>query len=381
MTGDAAAPSPALPSEPADWGLFQVLLHSALSSLRATAYAAAAMLTALLLGGVLLLVSRYNPVDAYGALFSGGFGSLDNFSVTVNDSAPLLVGAVGFVIAIRAGVINIGQEGQFSLGGVGAAMVGLQPWIGSLPSALAILLCLAAGFLFGAAWASIAGILRIWRGANEIIVTLLLGFVGLRLTTWLAAGPLYDPGQGFPESKALAPNTSLPLLYAAGGMHIGILIALAAALLGWSYLRYSRSGFSLRIVGASASAGRYAGLPINRLALLALALSGGLAGLGGAILILGVQFRLVDGFALGLGFTSVAVALVAGTNPLSCIPVALFFGFLEAGGQQMAQFGGVPSALTSAIEGVAILFVLVGLAVDERRRRRARHAPRRGGAP
>lgn len=336
-------------------------------------YAIGALAGALVVSAALMLVAGYDPVAAFRALFEGGFGSQSNASATLNLTAPLLLSAVGAAIAFRAGVFNIGQEGQIAIGGMAAAFVALRlPGFPDLTPWIAIPLCLIAGTVVGALWASLTTLARFIAGANEVIVSLLLSFVAVLITSYVASGPLFRDGAGFPQSDVIPSPGWLPVFATRGLLHVGIVIAVVAAVLGWIVMRFTRAGFSLRVVGASVPAADYANISYKRQFAVAMLISGGMAGIAGAVEVLGSQHKLIIGFSTGFGFTSLAAALLAGLNPLACILTALLFAFISLGGVQMQQVAEVPAALTSVMQGVIILFVICGAAAGARRHLRVR---------
>jgi general nucleoside transport system permease protein len=330
-----------------------------------------ALIGAVAVSALLMLVAGYDPVLALQALFEGGFGTSANISSTLNLAAPLLLSAVGAAIAFRAGVWNIGQEGQIALGGAGAAFVALElPGFEGLPPVLAITLCLVAGFVVGGLWASLTTLARLIAGANEVIVSLLLAFVGVLVTSFFISGPLFLDGAGFPQSEPIPSSGWLWTFSTAGLLHVGIVIGILVAFVAWVVMGYTRTGYRLRVVGASVPAASYGGISYARQFALAMLISGGTAGLAGAVEVLGSQHKLIIGFSTGFGFTSLAAALLAGLNPLACVLTAVLFAFITLGGVQMQQVAEVPAALTSVMQGVIILFVICGVAGGAYRRER-----------
>jgi simple sugar transport system permease protein len=204
------------------------------------------------------------------------------------------------------------------------------------------------------------------RGVSEVLVTLLMNFNAWLLVAQALHGDLGEPGAGFPQSPLLTEDRWLPVLWPGTELHVGILIAVGAAVAGSLLLWRSRWGFALRVAGESSKAAQYAGFPVARNRVVVMTVAGGLAGLAGAIEVLGVHYRLIDGFSRGFGFNATAVALLAGLHPLAVIPAGLFFAFLEAGTSGMQRHIGVPSSLVTVIQGMVMLYVL---AVAARRSR------------
>jgi simple sugar transport system permease protein len=270
-------------------------------------------------------------------------------------------------VAFRAGVFNIGAEGQLLAGGAGAAAVAL-----SLPNAggLALVLALATGALAGAGWAGIAAALRERFGVLEDISTIMLNFIALYAVSFLVRGPLQEPTHAYPQSTSIAGAVRLARIPGAGRLHLGIVIALLIAIVtGW-VLRRSAAGFRLMAVGESATAAASAGeIDVRRVTASAFVASGAIAGLAGAIEVLGVTYALYEDLSPGYGYTAIAVALLAGLDPWRVVVSALLFAALEAGAGAMQRDAGVPSTLVAVIEALLILAVVAGQALRMRRAR------------
>ena len=307
----------------------------------------------------LILLAGKDPFQAYAFLLRGAFGSWDRIVVGLNKTTPYLLCAVGIALCFRGRVMNIGAEGQLALGGSAAAAVALG--MGESPGWLVLPLALAAGAGGGALWAGIGAGIRVWRGVNEVLVTLLMNFIALLIVAELLHGSLGEEGAGFPQSPLFAPSAWLGKLVPRTDLHPGILIAVLAAVAAHVLLWRTTLGFRWRVAGASESAARYAGISPGRAVFGLMMSAGGLAGLAGAIECLGVHYRLIEGFLAGFGFNAVAVALMGALNPLYVVPSALFFGFLETGALAMQRQVGVPSSLVLIIQGLTIVFVLSGL--------------------
>lgn len=326
--------------------------------------AAASVGMAFLLTAMLILLAGKNPLTAYYHLLTGAFGGWDRVVVGLNKTTPYLL--VGIALCFRGRVINIGAEGQLALGGAAASAVAL--FATGLPAWLLLPLALAAGTAGGAAWAGLAATIRVTRGVHEVLVTLLLNFVALLLVAELLHGRMGEEGAGFPQSPLFDAAAWLPKLVPGTDLHLGIAIAVAAAL-GANYLLWRTTlGFRWRVVGASLPAARYAGVSHGRAVFGMMGTAGALAGLAGAIECLGVHYRLIEGFSAGFGFNAVAIALMGALNPLYVLPSALFFGFLETGALAMQRQVGVPSSLVLVIQGLTMIFVLCGIGRSSRDR-------------
>ena len=307
-------------------------------------------------------------MDALLALWQGAFGSAYAvLSATLVRTTPLLLLGLSVATAFRAGILNIGAEGQLLAGAMAAAAVGLASteW----PSAVAVAAMILAGIVAGAGWAFIAAALRRWFGVLEVISTIMLNFLALHLVSWLVRGPLQEPTRTNPQSATLPDVAHWPTLIPGHRLHLGFLLGLLLALALWVMWRHTAVGFRLRVVGMGARAAASAGqVAVNRTVMGAFLLSGAIAGLAGASEIGGVTWGLYDGISPGYGYTAIAVALLARLDPRAVVPSAVFFGALEAGAAAMQRDAGVPSVVVQVVVAVVVLAVI---ALDEWRRARA----------
>jgi ABC-type uncharacterized transport system permease subunit len=329
--------------------------------------AAIAVVLALMCTAVLIALAGKDPIVAYRALFLGAFGSIDRVAFALNKATPYLLAGIGIALCFRAKIINIGGEGQIAVGGLAATWTAL-----ALPVAdplTAIALVLAAAAAGGALWAGVATMIHLSRRVHEVLVTLLLNFVALLIVGEALHGPLGEVGAGFPQSPLLPATDWLPKLWPGTQLHIGIAMAVIAAVGAYLLLWRTTLGFAIRVVGASRPAALYAGFSVPAVTATVMLLAGALAGLAGGVEVLGVHYRLIEGFSYGFGFNAVAIALLGALQPLALIPAALFFGFLEAGALAMQRQVGVPSSLVAVIEGLTMLFILAAMASAERRGR------------
>ena len=313
----------------------------------------APVVLALVVGAVVVATTHANPLDAYAALVQGAFGSLEAVSETLAQTTVFIFAGAGLAIAFRAGLFNIGAEGQLVAGALCAAVAGAQL---HFPAAIEVVVCVLAGAAGGAIWASIAGILRARYGASEVITTIMLNYIAALGANFLVAGPLR--GSAFaPETAAIDPAAMLPPLVPGTRLTIAFPFAIVSAIALWWWLGRSVAGFELRTVGSSERVARYAGISVPRAIMRAMALSGALAGLGGACEVLALFHRFNAQLSPGYGFTSIAVALLARSNPLGVIASGLFFGVLQNGALSMQAQAGISKDLIAIIEGLIILFV------------------------
>jgi general nucleoside transport system permease protein len=337
---------------------------TARNGVRTFLLACAAIGLALVVSGIIILLTGKDPFLAYAALIKGAAGTTRRLAFALNKSTPYILAGIGVALCFRAKVINIGAEGQIAVGGIAATYIALNMlW---LPPALLIVVALAAGAICGAAWSALAATIRLKRSVHEVLCTLLLNFIGVLLVSEALHGDMGEPGAGFPQSPLLARTAWLPKLWPGTDLHIGILIAIVAAIGGHVLLWRTTFGFRLRVMGASPQAATYVGISQPRCILAVMTLAGALAGLAGGIEVLGVHYRLIEGFSTGFGFNAVAVALIASVNPIAVLPAGLFFGFLEAGALAMQREVGVPSSLVFVIQGLTMVFVLCAIGIGSR---------------
>ncbi|MFM8350499.1 MAG: ABC transporter permease, partial [Actinomycetales bacterium] len=322
-----------------------------------------AVFTALVVGaGIVMLagVSLGETLAAYQALLVGSVGSIKAISETLTAATPLILAGLSVALAFRAGLFNIGGEGQMLIGGMFGVLVGFS--LTGLPIFLHLPLAIIAGIIGGAIWGFIPGFLKARTGAHEVIVTIMLNFIALRLVDYFLKTDLFQrEGRNDPISKNVEPSAALPQLlgWLDPGLrvHLGLVLALVAAgFIHWLLFR-TTTGFEFRAVGANPNAARYAGMSISKVYILVMVIAGGLAGMAGTGQVLGVLDRASPGFAAGIGFDGIAVALLGRSNPWGVVAAALLFGGLRAGGQQMQATAGVGIDLIAVIQALIIIFV------------------------
>lgn len=339
-----------------------------------------ATLAALVLGAVMLLFLKVNPIAAYKALWDGAFGSSNAFAETLVKATPLLLVALGICISFRGDVINIGGEGQMIVGAILATWVGLT--FTGLPGWLTVTLAMLAGFFGGAVWGGIPGILKAYFRVNEILSTVMMNAIAVQLMNFLLRGPMIDPSQAeaaskIPQTARLLEAFRLPRL-APTRLHLGALIAVLLAILVYILLWRTTLGYRIRAVGQNPHASRYAGIKVPRYIVLALLFSGAFAGLAGATQVFGVNYRMItDGSASGFtgsaGFNGIVAALFGQLHPVWSIPASILFGALLVGANSMQRIMQVPSAFVTALNGLVVVFV-VSSEIWRRRRQRQRLA-------
>ena len=314
---------------------------------------AIALLLAIVASSIVMLLSHINPIASYGALLSGAAGSSQGLAETLAQTSTLLFAGLGVGLALRAGLFNIGAEGQLILGGLCAAVVGAAV---HLPLLLEIPLCLIAGAFAGGVWAGAAGWLRAQFGASEIITTIMLNYIAIYGSDYLVNGPLRG-SPTIPETAAIAHTAVLSPLIADTRLTLAFPLAVIAAVAVAWWLGRTVPGYELRAVGKSERAARYAGIDVKQTLVRAMIASGALAGLGGATEVMGLTHHFNASLSPGYGFTAIAVALLAGSNPIATIASATLFGALQNGALAMQALAGAPKDVVSIVQGFVILFV------------------------
>jgi simple sugar transport system permease protein len=305
----------------------------------------------------LIALSGESPIFVLKTLIAEGFLSSRGLSDALVRAIPLCLAGLGVALSFRAGVFNIGADGQLLIGA--ALGVACAPLLAGLPTVPALTLLMIAGAAGGAFWGGIAGLLKARFGANEIIATIMLNYIAVQVVSWLIRGPLQEPSGIFPRSDKLAPALRLPILVDGTRVSAGLIVAGLACVAIWVVVARSRYGYELTVTGKNPEAARYGGIRPPAIAFSVLCLGGALAGLAGIVEVSGVHGRLQEGFSSGIGITAIAVALLARLDPL-LVPVAAFgFAGLYVGSAAVARVTAVPFPLVHVIEAAIILAFLV----------------------
>jgi simple sugar transport system permease protein len=346
------------------------------SLLRSLAVPTLALVSALIIGAAIIALSDVNNLPllfsdpgtalgnmwdevttAYGALFRGAVGSIYAISETLFASTPLILASLGVALGFRAGLFNIGAQGQMLIGGIAATWVGIH--IG-LPTPLHLILAILAGIVGGAVWGGIAGLLKARTGAHEVITTIMFNFIALYLVQWLLSIPLFqETGSNNPVSEPLRASAHLPLLFGSSyRVTVGFLLAVGAVFLVQWLLFRSSLGFEFRAVGLNPSAGAYAGMGVATLITLAMALAGGLAGVAGANQVMALPpYQASPAMAATVGFDAITVALLGRSHPIGVLWASILFGALKAGGREMQGAAQIPIDLVVVLQALIVIFV------------------------
>ncbi|KAB7894977.1 ABC transporter permease [Rouxiella sp. S1S-2] len=322
-----------------------------------------ALLVAFILAGLLFIPFGANPLAAFASLFDEAFGSLRGFAQTLVQATPLILIAQATIVVWRGGLGYIGFEGCFLVGAAAASWVAL----GGTPQGMAIMLpvwafwpvVLIAAFAAGGVWAGMVGFLRVRFGGNDVLISLMANYVAAFLIQYLVSGPMRAVGD-LPQTPRLPMESWLGFILPGTRAHMGLLIALTCSVFVWALIRKTPMGYEIIVSGLNPKAARYGGINVIRRQMLAVFLGGGMAALAGLCAVLGVQHRLMDGLAGGVGFVGVVVALLARLNPLVVIPTAILYGGLEVGGSAMQRESGLPTSVIFILESLVVLLILAG---------------------
>lgn len=316
----------------------------------------AALAVSLALVAIALAALGANPAVTLAALANGAFGNWLAATDTLVKATPLVFTGLSVSVAFSGALWNIGAEGQLLAGALAATACGIH--LGSWPHPLAVTAVLGAGALAGALWSAFAGWLRARFEVSEIISTIMLNYIAIETVSWAVHGPLMEPSRSYPASSMLPAAACLTRYLPPSRLNAGMVLALALAPICYLWMFRTNSGFELRAMGKNRRAAAFFSIPITRITVLGMALSGALAGLAGAVQVSAITNRLFERFSSGWGYEAIAVALVARLNPLAIVPSALFFGALDNGAQAVQRVQGVSPVLVQATQGLVIFMLL-----------------------
>lgn len=325
-----------------------------------------ALLTALVIGAIVMVLFGDNPLKAYRGLFLGAFGGGSKWAVTILKMTPLVLTGLSVMVAFKAGLFNIGASGQFIMGTIACVAVGVN--FEGLPQFIHVPLALTAGVLGGMIWGAIPGILKVYTGAHEVIVTIMLNYIASLFAGWTVyaggtqgqtPGPLWDSAAGpISRTATIFPSAQLPYLVPPPfNLHLGVVLALLAMLFIWWLIFRTVVGFEIRTVGQNAKAARYAGMRVKWVVILSMVIAGGLAGLAGSIETLGLNHKFAPEFSGAAGFDGITVALLGQAHPLGVTIAAFLMGALDAGASKMQFDSGVAQDIIQVIQALILAFV------------------------
>lgn len=337
---------------------------------------AAGFLAALVATIILLTLTDVDVGTALAGLWNGSLGTSAGLGAMIVRSTPIALVAVGVSITLRAGILNVGGEGQLYIGALAATAVALYV---PAPAIVSIFLSLAAALLAGAAWILLPAMLKIRRRIDEIITTVMMTYIGMQVVSYFIAGPMKAEGALFPVSETV-PHV-LPTLIPGTSSSYGFVIALIVAVIVAGVIAFTRAGLVLRAVGYNPVATRYAGVPDKRVILVAMLYSGALCGLAGAVEVLGFQHRLQDGFSPGFGMQGLVAAVLANGSPITAVIFSLVLGGLQSGGEELQRQAGIPIAFVFIVQGLAIMLLVANWIRINPRRKAIDEALAAGEAP
>lgn len=352
---------------------FNVEKREDVSPLGRTLAIVIALIAAMLVSAILIMLANASPVEAFTNLFKGAFGNKRSILETLNKATPLILTGLSTVIAFRGKIWSIGQEGQFFLGAIGGYWA--YRIFEGLPSVVLIPLIIFGAFLAGAFGGMLAGVLKAYFNVDVIISTVMGNYIIEYFLSFLLSGvgPWREAGSFYQQTAPIAENAYFPLLFSNARLHLGFLIAIACSMLVHLILNHTPFGYQLRAYGSNPQAAKFKGINVNKILIVTMFISGGLAGLAGSGELFGVQYRLRPDLSPGYGYTGIIVAMLAGLNPIGVIPAAILFGAIINGSAQMRIATGVPTALTFAIQAIVLLSLLSAQVLTRFRVRRAAH--------
>lgn len=320
-----------------------------------------ALVISVVISAIIMLLCGYDPIEAYSAIFVGAFGSLRGFAQTLTQATPLIFTGLAFTLAKKANLINLGVEGQMYMGALGAAIVGIVDL--GIPGALHIALAVVTGFVFGAAYGAVIGILKVKFDSNEVVAGVMLNTIATCFINYLLNGALLAEGSPVAQTERVIKAARLPRLFDSYQVTIAIFIALVACIAVKWFIGRTTLGYEIRAVGLNKRGAETAGISVGRAWIVAMLISGGIAGLAGVNQVLGVDRRLISEFSPGYGFNGIAVAALAADDPLGVVLAGLIFGVLRAGTLELNRTTGIPVEFVDVIQAMVVIFVSAPLLI------------------
>lgn len=314
------------------------------------------ILLALILGAIVIVLVGENPLEIYAAMFRGAFGSTNAVAGTLVKTTTMIFVGLSYGFAYRCGLVNIGIEGQLYMGGLFSAIAAIYV---RLPAVLHVPVCLIAGFAGGALWGGIVGWLKNRFKASEMITTVMMNYIAIYIVAFMVNGPIKEEKGTYPQSESIQESAQLMNLLPKTQLTIGILLAAAAIVIYTLYWRRTAAGFQMSVTGDNQRVAEYAGIPVKRMVLLSMLISGGLGGLAGSMEVLGVQHKVMEGLSAGYGFDGIAVSLLGNNGGAGIFFSSLLFGAMRYGGNAIQMFTSLPIAVIYILQALVILFVVV----------------------
>lgn len=320
------------------------------------------LVLAMAVSGLIMAVCGYNPFEAFGAIFAGAFQSKSGLAQTFTQATPLIFTGLAFTFAKKTTMINLGVEGQLLLGAMAAAVIGTMDM--GLPIFLHLPLTLVSGMLLGGLFAALVGLLKVKFGSNEVIATIMLNEIAKLFCSYLVNGPFKAEG-AVSQTVKILPAAMLPRIMAKYQLTFAIFLAIIACIAVKYFMERTVKGFEIRCVGLGTVAAETAGIRVGRVMITAMFLSGAIAGLAGACHVAGVDRRYIEGFSPGYGFDGIAVAALAGENPVAVIFAGIIFGALRSGSMVLNRTTSIPTDFINVIQALVVIFVAAPLLVKE----------------
>ncbi len=313
-----------------------------------------AFILALVAGGLFIIMIGYNPIELYGTIISGAFRSKMAIQATIKIMIPLLMSSLGVILAFKMKFWNIGAEGQIIMGAIFSSYFAL--FHSNLPHVLLLAIMFTVGFIGGGLWGLIPAFFKTKFNTNETLFTLMLNYIALHVISFLRDGPWKDPGSsGFPKIARFVPNAQIDKVL---GIQFGWIIGIILVIIIFIYLRYTKHGYEINVVGESQSTARYAGMNVRKIVLRTMILSGGICGITGVIQSAGSDMTLASSVAGGVGFTAIIVAWLANLNPVGILLVSFLFSVLEKGSSVMQSTYGLSTYSAAVLQGIILFFIL-----------------------
>ncbi len=314
------------------------------------------MLITLAAATILIMLAGADPVEAYQMFLKGIFGNLNGIGEVFVKATPLILTGLGCSVAFRTGFFNIGAEGQFYIGSLAATWVALN--LTAIPGIVRIILAIAVGFLFGGIWALAAAMMKAKLGISETIVTIMLNYIAINFLGIAVRTFMMDPAGSIPQTAKLDASVTLLRFLKPTRIHTGIFIAVAAVVLVWFLMEKTTIGYEIKVVGFNQRAAACNGISVVKSIIISAALSGGLAGIAGAVEVMGVQKKLLEGISGGCGYTAILITLLAGNRPFGVLITSILFAALSVGANSMQRQMGIPSSIVDLLIGLIVLLIL-----------------------